>query len=90
MAIELNVLWTLVPSAVTAPMMTDGDQGGDEAIFDGRDTGLILDEAAKQICHKLNSSNWGYLTLQIVCSTGSVWNDGNINKQGFRCSYGID
>ena len=29
----------------------DGDQRGDETILDGRDTGLIVDKAAKQITH---------------------------------------
>jgi hypothetical protein len=29
----------------------DGDQSGDETVFDGRDAGLILDKAVKQITH---------------------------------------
>jgi hypothetical protein len=29
----------------------DGDQSGDETIFDGRDTGLIADKAMEQITH---------------------------------------
>ena len=29
----------------------DGDQSGDETIFDGRDAGLIVDKATEQITH---------------------------------------
>jgi hypothetical protein len=31
----------------------DGDQAGDETIFDGRDAGLIVDKAMEQMTHDL-------------------------------------
>jgi hypothetical protein len=39
-------------------------------IFDGRDAGLIINEAAKQMTHELNSENGATYRLQIVFSTG--------------------
>jgi hypothetical protein len=68
----------------------NSDQAGDEAIFDGRDTGLIIDEAAKQMTHKLNSSSGATYRLQIVFSTGCFWNRSTINKHGLRGRYTTD
>jgi hypothetical protein len=56
----------------------NSDQAGDKAILDGRDTGLIIDEAAKQMTRKLNS--WGYLSTP-DCLLDKLFLESQHNKQ---------